>query len=211
MNKLEIVNKVNTLAGTQGSVDNVSSTSGYQTTLVAMVDLAYLSIQTHREDWKFLYEEVVPLVEVPADPVNDLPSYSNIDISETYRILYEKEPLREYSYDKWLTMDQPAANEPSQYTKHPDGTIIFNPFDTNYYVTLQYFKVPDTIVTNSDIPVLPTKYHMLIVYKALIHLGEYLFNQSLINANTTLYSIELGRMMRSQVGNRGKIKTGAFV
>jgi len=205
MDKLTITNKVNTLAGTQGVVDNVTSTVGYQTVLIAMVDMGYLSVQTHREDWKFLKDE-----RTVAIGSGDTPSYQSDEIAKYHRIIYDKVVLEEIAYDDWLLRDTSVASAPTEYTVREDGTVFFNAFTENYSVTIQSYLVPDEIVANSDTPVIPTQYHMIIVYKALIHLGEYLFNQSLINAFTMLYSIELGRLMRSQVPNRGSVNTGAF-
>lgn len=203
MNKLEITKKVNTFAGTQGEINSIEAATGYQATLVAMVDKAYHSIQIHREDWKFLQAEInIPL----STSVN---TYINSLVAKVHRILYDKRELKFVEYDEWLVTDH-ITGIPSEYTiNEATGGLTFNPSDTDYIVSMQYHKVPDTITASTDIPIIPVRFHFAIVYQALIHLGAYLENQALITDNATEFSIEMGRLMRSQVPQK-KFTTGAF-
>jgi len=122
-----------------------------------------------------------------------------LDIDIVDRIIYNKSILREVPYDDWVIKDH-KLGKPVEYTRSPiDDSIIFNPSDMDYLLTLQYTKVPDVMTVNTSVPVLPIKFHTIIVYKALIGLGSYLGNYDLISKYSLKYSIEIGQLMRSQI------------
>lgn len=193
MTRLELAKLINKLAGTQGTVDTTVNTTGYQSTLIAFLDQAYNDLQIFRDTWKFMREEA----PIPLSTIVD--SYSSDDIATVDRIIYNKRLLREIPYDDWILSDH-ATGKPVEYTVDPsDDSITFNPSDTDYILTLQYYKVPDLMETNSAVPILPVRFHNVLAYKALIGLGSYLGNDDLITRYSLKYSIELGQLMRSQV------------
>ena len=193
MNKLQIAQLINTLAGTQGTVDTTEGTSGYQATLVEFLDQAYNDIQIFRESWKFMQGTV----DIPLNIA--LNTFSSDDIAKGTRIIYDKRVLKEIPYEVWVLRDHPA-NKPVEWTVNPyTDELEFNTLDGTYIVTLQYQKVPDELTSNLDTPLLPKRFHGIIAYKALIGLGSYLGNYDLITKYSNKYSIELGALMRSQV------------
>jgi len=195
MTKLDIARLINTLAGTQGSVDTTENTSGYQTTIITFLDQAYNDVQLYRlNQWKFMKGQV----SVPLSTTVD--TFSSTDVAEVTRVIYNKQVLKEVPYEDWVLTDH-ATGKPTEFTVDPynDNAIVFNPSDINYIVTLQYQKVPDVLSSNSAVPILPTRFHNVIAFKALIGLGSYLGNDDLITKYTSQYSIEMGQLMRSQV------------
>ena len=149
MNRLAIARLINTLAGTQGTVDTTEGQSGYQATLVTFLDQAYNDIQVFRDNWLFMRQSV-------SVPLNvSLATYSNDDIADVTRVYYNKRELRYVYYDKWVLQDH-ATGEPREYTVNPaTNELTFNPSDATYLVTLDYQRVPDIMTTNSAIPILP--------------------------------------------------------
>lgn len=194
MNRLTIAQTVNTLAGTQGTVDSTTSPVGYQSVLINMVDRAYNDIQIMRKDWKFMRGTVNILVNETDS------SYSNpSEIAEVERVIYDKDPLRFIHYDTAILRDY-TPGKPTYYTVNPlDNTITINDLDTSYTCTVQYYRTPDVMTANTSIPIIPAQYHSVIVYKTLIDLGAYLGNYDLITNYGNKYSIEIGHLMRSQL------------
>lgn len=193
MNRLKIAQLINTLAGTQGTVDTTVGVSGYQTALIEFMDSGYNDIQIYRDSWKFLQGTV----DIPLNiTVN---TYSNDDVAKVTRIIYNKRVLKEILYEDWVLQDH-KEGKPVEFTTNPyTDEIEFNPLNDTYIVALQYQKVPDVMTTNSDIPIIPERFQRIIAYKALIGLGSYLGNYDLITKYSNKYSIELGALMRSQV------------
>ena len=193
MNKLAIARLVNTLAGTQGVVDTTENVSGYQNTLITFIDQAYSDIQLYRKDWKFMK------AKTDAALSTSINTYSDSDIAYIERILYGTKVLEEIDYDTWILNTHPTG-EPTEFTIDPyDDSIIFNPSDTNYIVTIQYKRVPDILTVNTSVPILPVRFHNIVAYKALIGLGSFLGNVDLIDRYANKYSVELGQLMRSQL------------
>jgi len=58
--------------------------------------------------------------------------------------------------------------EPNVWSIRPDGVLVFNAKPTaNKSVTYESYATPSSMVNNTDVPALPERYHMLIVYEAL--------------------------------------------
>lgn len=196
MNKLEIAQKVNTLAGTQGDVDSVEAPLGYQQVLVQMVDQAYADIQRYRKDWKFMR------VKAQAALSDTLFTITNTEIQTVDRVIYDDRVLREISDERWVLMSF-NATEPKVYTVDDTTRIItLNDLDTNYIVDYWYYRIPHEMTLNVDEPILPEEFHDAIVYKALIDLGSFLGNYDLVTYYGTKYSMILGDMMRSELAQK---------
>lgn len=194
MNKLEICQAVNQKAGSQGTFESTTTLSEYQQTLVGFVDSAYLAIQNYRKNWKFMRQEVSPTIQA-IDP-----TYTNTDIRSIRAIIYNKNNLRWVHYDRWVREDQGAAAIINQFSQRPEtGIIYFNPLNADYEITVQYNRVPDTMVGDYATHIIPPHFEWLIVWKALWEMGVSLGNWDLIANYGDLYSIELGQMMREQV------------
>ncbi len=205
MNKLEIARLVNTLAGTQGIIETTDGLTGYQSTLVTMIDQAYEDIQVYRPSWLFLQATVdIPLNET-------LNTYQPIGLSKITRILHNQQILKEVDYTRWLLESHTNKGKPTVWTYNPySKEIEFNQLDGDYITTLQYQKVPDILANSFSIPVLPVEFHSLIAYKAVIDLGSYLGNPDLVSKYSLKYSFGIGQLLRSQTPPM-HLKAPAFV
>lgn len=202
MNKLQICQEVNTLSGVQGSINAVENVSGYQATIVTMVDRAYRDIQNHRANWKFM--RLTTTMNL-SDTVN---YYDESTMAKPDELIYDLKNLTYILYDEWIHQDEPPADIPYEYTLVPGSyvgqtfdRIETNPLDAMYNVDLYYYRKLHTMPTSTDVPVIPEEFHSVIVYKALITLGMYLGQGSIVALYTPEYNIEMGQMMRSQVPN----------
>lgn len=77
--------------------------------------------------------------------------------------------------------DKPSG-KPSQYTINPEGDIVFNTsLDQNYRIYMTAPTQPQELSADSDVPsMLPDKYHMAIVWKAVYYYGLYRRDPSII-------------------------------
>lgn len=192
MNRLEIAKAVNGLGGTQGVVTTTEGVTGYQALLIQFVDKGYREIQVYRKNWNFMRR----LLQAPLSTV--LNSYSNADIALVEKVVYDLTELKRIDYDQWILRTHPVG-PPSEYTiSDLDGSIIFNDLDALYNVDVYYWSVPDNMTLNVDIPILPVKYHDILVYKGCMGLGTYLGNYDLLNENQELYDIAMGQMLRTE-------------
>ena len=80
----------------------------------------------------------------------------------------------EYKDFKRKFADYSQTDEPSFFTVTPDKKIRLYPqIDGVYTITAEAFSEPQTLAANADVPVMPSKFHMIIVWKALIDYGGY--------------------------------------
>ncbi len=56
----------------------------------------------------------------------------------------------------------------------PDKSICLGPIAADGYTILgDYFSVPSEMASDSDVPALPTQFHMAIVYRAMMSYGAF--------------------------------------
>jgi len=197
MNFLDLVRKVDELSLIQGQVDSVTPTSGFQTSMVGAVQRANIDLHLFRKDWLFNYTTI----EVPLRPLVN--SYTPSGIRYWEGVYHENRVLREVGYHTYLINDWTEnPSKPCMYTKAPDKTLIFNTSNDNYIVKAHGYLLPDSLTSNTDIPRIPSEYHLLIVYKALEILGSSVYLGNLIEQYMKSYDEMLGQMMRDYLPSR---------
>lgn len=88
-------------------------------------------------------------------------------------------PMAHMEYDQWrdsylVGALRTIATRPNQVSITPNKSIALGPIaDAGYTVVGDYFSVPTEMSASTDIPGLPTQFHLLIVYKAMILYGLY--------------------------------------
>lgn len=89
-------------------------------------------------------------------------------------------PLGEVTFDYWRAVYMNNANRnvrtrPVAFAIGPDLSINLGPnVNGNYTVTGDYFMVAPVLAADADVPLgLPTRFHMLVVYRAMIKYGFY--------------------------------------
>jgi hypothetical protein len=87
--------------------------------------------------------------------------------------------LDEVSFDEWRAAYMNNANRnvrtrPMVFAVGPDLSLCLGPPPNGLYsVTADYFMAPVELVLDTDVPVLPTRFHMLPVYRAMTKAGQY--------------------------------------
>jgi hypothetical protein len=88
--------------------------------------------------------------------------------------------LGEVTFDQWRSVYMSNANRdvrsrPQAFAVGPDQSLCLGPnVNSNYTVTGDYFVAPSVMVNDSDVPVgLPSRFHMLIVYRIMQKYGRY--------------------------------------
>lgn len=201
---LELCRKVDTLMGTQGIISSVNAT-GYQSVLCKYVSNSWNNIQTLRKDWNFLRSKVeITLYNGQID-------YTVLDIFGTLVdpvgewiidkfILSDNSVMTYIPYDKWITMKIPSASSPKYFTINPSsvGYITISPVDSTYGVSAHFFRKPQELLSNEDIPICPSEYHDAITFTALADLAIFLGNSEIASSAIVRSDILVGNLMRSE-------------
>jgi hypothetical protein len=93
----------------------------------------------------------------------------------------DEQPLGQIGFDRWrngymTNAQRLVRTRPYVIAVGPDLSLnIGPPSNGNYTITGDYFVAPSNMVLDADIPVgLPTRFHMLIVYRAMMKYGGFM-------------------------------------
>ena len=221
MNFLELANETRRLSGVGGSGPvNVETAAGMELKIVNYVKNAWLDIQTHPKNWKWMWGDyAVDLVPGPGtQPLQTI-------LNTREYMLTDCDKIRVGTFRSYLTatgesdrqrmvwthwrqfrgrygvVDE-TANRPIQATRKPTGDLVLYPKpDGIYSIEFEYFKRATALVANGDIPGLHSDFHMLIVYEALKRFGK---------AENAEEIVLLGEAAGGSDGNEGKPVSGMW-
>ena len=205
MNFLVIVKKANIFSGLQGEIDSVLSVRGLQKTLVEFVKTAYIDIQNVSEFWSWRYKSVI----IPWNSSCTL--YTDSTVEKWTKLFYDGSNLKFIEYEDWI-MDPPTTVcVPQSFTIVPESNgIIINPVGSAMLVNARAYRSIDELSTNTQVPIIPTGYQMIIAYKAAIDMADLLGNYDIFQLNTGKYDVLLGQLKRRSLLPL-KIKQRPFV
>lgn len=202
---LQLAQKVNTLSGTQGTISSVSAT-GHQAVIVEIVKSAWTDIQNLRPDWDFLKvtSNLSTVVGQTSYDVTDLFGIGGTNIIGSWRGIVKPDltQAKKVSMDYYILKDLENLDQTSvnYYSWDAINNLLYiNPPDAVYSLGLYYYRKPQVLSTNVDVPLGPTELHDAIVYRALVDLGSYIGSADLYQSYLTKSDALIGSLMRSQL------------
>lgn len=221
MDFLELAQETRRLSGVGGTGPaNTETATGMELKIVNYVKNAWLDIQTHPKNWKWMWEDYSvdlqpPPGVQPLQTILNTRQYALIDCDkirvETFRSYLTSlgEPDRQrMTWVPWRrfrgrfgVVDE-AANRPLQASRQPTGDLVLYPKpDDVYSIEFESFRRPQQLVANGDTPEMPAEFHMLIVYEALKRFGK---------AENAQETLALGEAAAGSDGNEGKPVSGLW-
>jgi len=183
MNQLEGVNRFKLEAGLHvpDLITTVGQT-GEMAELVAWFDAAYEDIQNLFTRWRFMN------TQFSFPTIADTKAYTPAAVSITNHASWKWEDIRIYdnlvdevqlTYEPWEVyrfvrdIGVIPTGRPTHVSVKPDESLIFWPTpDKVYTVTGERYISPDILVANTGVPIMPVRFHMAIVWRALIYYAE---------------------------------------
>lgn len=192
MNFLQLVNQLRVECGVSGpALTTVTGqTAGNENSrMISWVQQAWNDIQTSKEDWLFMRDSFVfNTVALQQDY-----TIADTGLSATFANWkrdsfrcssvgsnYADEQLMNYM--EWTTFRnlykyanmRTTYNRPVVVSIKPDKSLSFGAIpDIPYTINGEYYVQPITLTADSDTPALPSRYHMLIVYRAMMYYAGY--------------------------------------
>jgi len=221
MNFLEIAQRLRLEAGIAGTGPiTVVSQTGELGRIVEWVLSAYETIQNAYANWKFLQTSFSFSTTsgiqgyAPADiSLSDLASWkTDGDYSMT---LYSSAADEQYLiFVPWDIFQgaymfgntRTTSGRPTITTIKPDNSLYLWAIpDAVYTVTGEYFKKAQTMTVDDDIPIIPSQFHMAIVWKGLMLFSAYsgapdLYAHSLNEYRNLLRKLEKNQLPRLEYG-----------
>lgn len=187
MNFLQLCQRMRQECGISGNGPaSVNNQIGENKRIIDWVASAYEDLQMKHTDWYWMRSsyEFTTTADVagysPSDAgITDFAQWDNETIrlysasetEENARFLHFM-PYLTYVKSKMTMADQ--ANRPSYFTIMPDMKLQLAPKpDAVYTVKGDYFKSPVTLTATLDTPDLPARFHMAIVYRAMMMYARY--------------------------------------
>lgn len=188
MNFLQLVQAAMREGGVSGTVVTVSNQRGEAERFVRWVAQSYQEICLEEPlRWDFLRGRLI----VPLTPGQGVYSAADLGISDfaqwdiqTMRIalqpnMYDETFLgamawREF-YDFWMfSSRRDMRARPINVSIGQDLSLHIGPVpDSAYNLAFEYEKKPAELEADEDVPLLPSRFHMLIVWRALRHYGMF--------------------------------------
>lgn len=154
--------------------------------LVNWVSDAWKAIQESQEHWKFLRDEFSFTVSsaaseyTPAGAAAGLNFFSRWD-TDTFRLystvdLSDEQHMICEDYDNFRNLYRfgvRQTNRPAVFCIRPrDSAIMLDATpDADYTLCGEYFRMPVILTNDTDTPVIESRFHMAIVYKAMLSYG----------------------------------------
>lgn len=198
MNYLQLTQRLWQEAGVAGAypgLTTVANQTGELQRLVSWTNDAWRDIQNAHDDWGWMRSSAsFATVAGQANyPLGTGPGTAGVAASAYGRWLpntarnyvtsvgtnSEAAMDVESSYDAWrdtyfFGAARSTTSRPSVICVGPDKTLYLGPVPgAGYTVTLDYFTARTDLSVDADTPALPAKYHMAIVFRALMYYGAY--------------------------------------
>lgn len=187
MNFLQLCNRLKRKCRVQGAaITAVTGQVDEYTSLIDFINDAWMDIQMSREDWFWMR------TSASCNTVLNQSTYTETDFSMTDLGNWERDSFRVYltatgsadeqtldfvDYKGWrdtyqLGTQRTAASRPTVATVTPANAVGVGPVPlAGYTITGDYFKAPSELVATIDTPALPARFHMMIVYRAMMYFG----------------------------------------
>ena len=189
MNLLQLVNQTRTECGVTGpALVTVQNQTCESSRMVAWVQQAWIDIQTSKDDWLFLREPftfntVAQQWEYTAAQAG-LTDFGNWK-RDSFRCSsvgqnYGDEQLMNFM--EWTTYRNlyRYANMRRTYARPvvvsitPDKSLAFGSIpDQAYVIDGEYYTQPVNLTLDTDTPGVPDRFHMIIVYRAMMYYAGY--------------------------------------
>lgn len=162
---------------------SVTGQTGDMKRIVDWVSAAYEDIQNLHHDWDFLRGEVSFTTTAskqeytPAEcGITDFAEW-NDDTFRCYPTATGAGGEQHLTQDSWPAFRdrwmfgtaRTQEGQPNNIARKPNGSLVLWQIpDGQYTVNGEYWKTPDVMATDAAVPIFPARFHLIIVYRALV-------------------------------------------
>ena len=189
MNYLQLVNRARVECGVSGGdLATTVGATGENARFTNWINTAYVDIQTANDDWDFLrgtfnFQTVAQQQNyspTEAGIGSDFGNWKRDSFRCSLNANFADEQLMNYmvyaqfrNLYRYGTM-RTTFSRPVVVAFEPDKGLTFGPIpDQIYFINGEYFKKPIEFSSDTDVPRIPERYHMLIVYKLMMYYGGF--------------------------------------
>ncbi|WP_020409806.1 hypothetical protein [Hahella ganghwensis] len=160
-------------AGLMGGAgpSSVTGQTGEAARLVNWIKQANIDIQRQFFDWKFLWVNHTVSLVAGSD---DYPAPIEYHYWQRDKFSINGSPVEVIEWENWDQLSTAGEGQPYQVVIMPDGGLkVFPTPDKAYTLIAPYYRRPQVLALNTDIPLIPESFHDLIWMRALIKYAHY--------------------------------------
>jgi len=198
MTFLELCQEVVRLGGISGTGPaTTSSQNGEYRRVVMFVSEAYEEVCSQHFDWDFLWDQVTG---TQSDEVVTPPA--NLGIWDAERLFLEGEPIECIPHADYMPETLSDAR-PYAAVILPSGALQLIPApDQPYDIVFDYFKAAPSLAADADEPLMPARFHRVIVGRAMVLLGNFEAAEEVKQQGVELYQKYLLALEAHQLSRR---------
>lgn len=186
MDFLSLCQRLRQEAGLSGTGPvSVLGQTGEMKRVIDWVSSAYEDVQNLHASWRFLrtdfaFSTIANIQEYTAAAISitDFGSWVTSDIS-LYTAITDESTLEFSPWDSFRESflhgsSRIQTGRPTMVSVKPNNSLVLWTIpDGIYTVNGEYYKTAAQMTTNVSVPIIPARFHMIIVWKALMHYGAY--------------------------------------
>ena len=217
MNFLQLVQRLKRRCGVSGTMPTtVLNQPEELARLVDFINEAWMDIQGRRKDWLWMR---APFSFATAQGKSQ---YSVADVGLTDFGYYALDSFRNFvtsagnssevfmdylPYESWRDTylygaTRYTSTRPLEFTVAPDLSIGLGPVPAQgYTVSGEYYRVPTELVNDSDLPAMPSQFHMAIVYRAMMFYGAFEAAQEVYQLGAAEFGKQMNRLAVAQLSD----------
>ena len=205
MNYLQLINRARVECGVSGSaLTTAQSLTGEAARFANWINAAWVDLQTSKDDWQWMLEDfefntATHQQVYSADDVGVASTFANWK-RDSFRCSsvgqsYSDEQLMNYMDYQTFRNLYIYGNMRTTYARPvvvsitPQKDLAFGSVpDQAYVIDAQYYVKPTEMSANTDTPNIPERFHMLLVYRAMMYYGGFEAAPEVYQRGETEYS-----------------------
>lgn len=220
MDFLALVNRARVECGVSGAANpllTLSGVTGESLRMKQWINSAWVDIQTAHEDWQWMREPVefntvtqqqfyTPTQAGVGSTFGNWKrdSFRSSSVGQSYR---DEQLLNYMEYTTFRNLYM-YANMRNTYARPvvvtiqpgPNKSLGFGSIpDQPYVIAGEYYKLPQEFVNNTDEPNIPARFHMMIVYRAMMYYGGYEAAPEVLGRGEQEYKRMMNRLEIDQI------------
>lgn len=220
MNYLQLAQRVRQECRASGTgPSSVSNQSAEYQRILSWTSQANKEIELAQPTWRFLRASCSATTVAgkttysPADfNLTDWGGWAlDYDSGDTFRNydstagLNSEVPMFPIDYDEWRNTylfgaARSVYTRPNTLALAPDGSLAFGPITAaGYTIVGDYYRAPHDLVNAGDTPLMPSHFHMAIVYKAMQYYGASEAASEVYDAGKEQFNIIYRALMNDQL------------
>lgn len=215
MNLLELAQRLRIEVGASGTDTTVVSATGEWQRLVTWCNAAWEEIQRRHTTWNWMRQSITFNTIASqgeyayASAPLSITSFASWDVTRfrVYKTSVGNENFMTFMpYDRFIDTyrigtTRTAEGYPNIISVSPTNSLLLSliPADTSYVIGGTYYKGVQTLSADDDIPEMPERFHMAIVYKAMKYYGRWESAPEIVASSNELFGLIYAQLQDDQL------------